>query len=149
MANCKGSMQLRTGCGRCDRCLEEIASYKSPKTTCPIDGEMCGCLYDGQYCVKQAAPAPVGIERKHSAYFKPCPYDYIDVYRVLEMWEVKSPPIEHAIKKLLVAGGRGGGKDVERDIQESIDALVRWQEMRKEDGKQVSASAAQSKDPAP
>ena len=29
-------------------------------------------------------------------------------------------------KKLLVAGGRGAGKDINQDIQEAIDTLVRW-----------------------
>ena len=36
-------------------------------------------------------------------------------------------------RKLLVAGGRGGGKDITRDIQEAIDTLKRWQEMRAEE----------------
>jgi hypothetical protein len=34
--------------------------------------------------------------------------------------------------KLLVTGGRGF-KDIDHDIQDVIDTLVRWQEMRKED----------------
>jgi len=72
-------------------------------------------------------------ERKHSAYFKPCPYNTVDVYRVLQLFGVTDPCIQHAIKKLLVAGGRGGGKDITRDIQETIDALLRWEEMRVEE----------------
>lgn len=35
-------------------------------------------------------------------------------------------------KELLVAGNRGY-KDVEKDIQEAIDSLNRWKEMREED----------------
>lgn len=46
---------------------------------------------------------------------------------------VVDPCLQHAVKKLLVAGGRGGGKDISRDIQETIDALRRWQEMREEE----------------
>lgn len=72
-------------------------------------------------------------DRKHSHYFKPTPFDSIDVYRVLQLFEVSDPCLQHAVKKLLVAGGRGGGKDISRDVQEAIDTLVRWQEMRGEE----------------
>ena len=71
-------------------------------------------------------------DKKHSHYFKKCGYDYVDIYRVLKMFDVTDPCISHACKKLLVSGGRGF-KDIEHDIQDVIDTLVRWQEMRKED----------------
>ena len=71
-------------------------------------------------------------DKKHSHYFKKCGYDYVDVYRVLKMFDVTDPCISHACKKLLVTGGRGF-KDTNHDIQDVIDTLVRWQEMRKED----------------
>ena len=69
---------------------------------------------------------------KHLHYHKPCPFDSIDVYRVLELFEVDNPCLQHAIKKLLVAGGRGA-KDISQDVQEAIDTLTRWQEMRSEE----------------
>jgi hypothetical protein len=72
-------------------------------------------------------------KRKHSHYFKPCPFAYVDVYRVLELFKVTDQALGHAIKKLLVAGGRGAGKDIRQDVQEAIDTLTRWQEMRVED----------------
>jgi hypothetical protein len=72
-------------------------------------------------------------ERKHGHYFKNCPYDAVDVYRVLSMFGVTDQALGHAIKKLLVAGGRGAGKDIKQDIQEAIDTLSRWQEMQQED----------------
>lgn len=67
-------------------------------------------------------------------YFKRLPpgATHIDVYRVLELYEVTSQPISHAIKKLLCAGKRGA-KDPERDVQEAIDSLKRWQQMRQEE----------------
>ena len=74
------------------------------------------------------------LVRKHSHYHKSVVgLDSIDVYRVLELFNVTNPSIAHAVKKLLVAGGRGAGKDINKDIQESIDSLARWQAMRKED----------------
>ena len=57
----------------------------------------------------------------------------VDVYRVLELFNVVSPSIQHAVKKLLVAGGRGAGKDITQDIQEAIASLERWKEMWTED----------------
>lgn len=75
-------------------------------------------------------------DKKHSHYFKKCGYDYVDVYRILKMFDVTDPCISHACKKLLVTGGRGF-KDIDHDIQDVIDTLVRWQEMRKEDDEQA------------
>jgi hypothetical protein len=71
--------------------------------------------------------------RKHSHYFKSVPYPHVDIYRVLELFAVTDPCLQHAAKKLLVAGGRGAGKDIARDVQEAIDTLTRWQEMRREE----------------
>lgn len=71
--------------------------------------------------------------RKHSHYFKNVAHlTFLDVYRVLVLFGVTDPAIAHAVKKLLVAGGRGV-KDIRRDVQEAIDTLVRWKEMQEED----------------
>lgn len=73
--------------------------------------------------------------RAHNHYFKDVSkLKYIDVYRVLELFGVGNSCLQHAIKKLLVAGGRGAGKDMDRDVQEAIDSLIRYQEMKKENG---------------
>lgn len=74
---------------------------------------------------------------KHSHYFKDVSkLQRIDIYRVLQLFTVTDPCLQHAAKKLLVAGGRGAGKDIARDIQEAIDSLVRWQAMREEEAPQ-------------
>lgn len=70
-------------------------------------------------------------------YYKHCPYEYIDVYRVLELFGVTDQAIGHAIKKLLVAGNRGQ-KNFEKDISEAIATLNRKLEMMKEDNVEVS-----------
>lgn len=75
---------------------------------------------------------------KHSHYFKDVSkLQTIDVYRVLQLFEVTDPCLQHAIKKLLVAGGRGA-KNTERDVTEAIDSLVRWQDMRREENAPVA-----------
>ena len=71
------------------------------------------------------------MTRKHDHYFKPTNgVTHIDVYWVLDAFNVADPTLQHAVKKLLCAGIRGGGKDFEKDVQEAIDTLQRGQEMR-------------------
>jgi len=75
------------------------------------------------------------MSNKHAHYYKNVEHlDTIDVYRVLELFNVTDPCLQHAIKKLLVAGGRGAGKDNVRDIEEAKDSLKRYLQMRDEDG---------------
>ena len=45
-----------------------------------------------------------------------------DVYRVLSAFNVTQPAVQHAIKKLLCAGIRGKGGEVQ-DLSEAIDAV--------------------------
>lgn len=111
-------------------------------------GEIVGVLLDG-YILKvsgrgdlyKAKPEQVEAipgkrnapdATKHSHYFRACPYDHIDVYRILEIFEVKDPCAQHAIKKLLALGNRGQ-KDSARDVQDVIDTMTRWQKMRAEE----------------
>ena len=81
---------------------------------------------------KQPDLSSTGIREGYSHYHKPCPYEYVDVYRVLELFDVTSPCLQHASKKLLVAGGRGA-KPAPKDIAEAIVTLTRWQQMRQEE----------------
>lgn len=70
---------------------------------------------------------------KHGHYFKDVSHlKVIDVYRIIELFQVPAGPLDHALKKILCAGNRGA-KDMEKDIQEVIDSCKRWQEMRRED----------------
>lgn len=58
----------------------------------------------------------------------------IDVYRVLDLYEVTNPALQHAIKKLLCAGKRGS-KDCRKDLKEAMDSIVRALAMLDEDEK--------------
>lgn len=71
---------------------------------------------------------------KHAHYFKNVEHlKEIDVYRVLDLFEVTDQALGHAAKKLLVTGGRGGGKTQRQDVCEVIDTLQRWLQMQRED----------------
>ena len=68
-----------------------------------------------------------------SHYFKDVSHlKTIDVYRVLDLFGVTNPCIQHAIKKLLCSGERGA-KDKIQDVQEAISSLLRYLEMQTED----------------
>lgn len=71
-------------------------------------------------------------ERKHSHYYRRCPYPHIDVYRVLELFDVKDPALQHIVKKALCAGQRGA-KDFRKDLEEIVDTGNRRIEMLDED----------------
>ena len=63
-------------------------------------------------------------------------YDYnfkgvkIDPYRILDIYEIHHPALQHAIKKLLRSGRNQ--KTVAEDVKETIDALNRFIEMGEE-----------------
>jgi hypothetical protein len=74
------------------------------------------------------------MARKHAHYFRNVAHlSEVDVYRVLELFNVTDQALGHAIKKLLAPGGRGAGKDFRRDVQEAVDTLQRRLEMLDED----------------
>ena len=84
------------------------------------------------------------MKENHNHYFKPCPYDTLDVYRVINIFGVSDPCIQHALKKLLCSGVRGH-KDQSKDIQDVIDTLERWKQMREEDDKITSSEVISPK----
>ena len=63
-------------------------------------------------------------------YFKDVSHlDKIDIYRILELYEVTDPCLQHIVKKALVTGGRTAGKDFRQDLQEIFDTAKRALEM--------------------
>ena len=55
----------------------------------------------------------------------------MDPYRIFSVYGIAHPAQQHAIKKLLRAGQ--SIKTLDQDIDEAIDTLNRWKEMRAED----------------
>jgi hypothetical protein len=71
--------------------------------------------------------------QSHDHYFKDVQtLKSVDVYRVLVLFGVTNPCIQHAVKKLLCAGQRGA-KGQKQDVQEAIASLLRYLEMQTED----------------
>ncbi len=72
--------------------------------------------------------------KPHAHYYKDVRHlEFVDVYRILKLFGVDDPCLQHAVKKLLVAGGRGGKKDVRRDLREAVDSINRALAMLDED----------------
>jgi len=46
-----------------------------------------------------------------------------DVYDVLNMFSITCPMVQHALKKLLVTGGRSGGKSEIQDLKEAAMSI--------------------------
>lgn len=121
--------------------IGESDDPKRPGPTCAkhwptwyFDCQVCKDTTNRRIELNVLADPPPPTAGPHGHYFKDVRnLDYLDVYRVLSLFSVTDPCLQHAIKKLLVAGGRGGGKDIRRDIKEAIDTLKRWQDMRAEE----------------
>lgn len=78
-------------------------------------------------------PKGARVENAHSHYIKDVSrLEKLDVYRLLELFDVACPVMQHIVKKALVAGKRGH-KDQRRDVQDILDSAVRKLEMMDED----------------
>jgi hypothetical protein len=53
---------------------------------------------------------------------------YIDVYDVLQAFDVRNPALQHLIKKALAAGKRGH-KDLTQDMDDIIDSAIRAKDL--------------------
>lgn len=68
-------------------------------------------------------------ETKHSHYKKDVKHlDYIDVYRIIDLYELHDPCFQHALKKI---------KDLIKDINDIIDTMQRKLEMIAENEKKL------------
>ena len=82
---------------------------------------------------KEHKPLPVSeIPVKSNPYRKKFPYNEIDIYRILRLYEVTDPCVQHAVKKLLCAGKRGS-KNYYQDIDEAKQTLERFGELNVEE----------------
>jgi hypothetical protein len=76
---------------------------------------------------------PTGKIATSNKYLRPCKGIEIDVYDVLEAFDVPCHAMAHAIKKMLCSGLRGY-KDSQQDKEEAIKSIQRSIDMEKENG---------------
>ena len=55
---------------------------------------------------------------------------FVDVYDVLQAFNVTNPALQHLVKKALAVGQRGH-KDTAEDLQDIVDSALRAQELDK------------------
>lgn len=95
--------------------------------------QVIGLAPSESYLARQPKGAPGPAAPKHSHYHRDVSkLQGMDWYRFCEVFGVTHPCAQHAGKKIVFAGMRGA-KDIDKDIQEAIDTLQRWQQMRRED----------------
>lgn len=70
---------------------------------------------------------------KYSHYYRKLNGLNVDIYRILDLFDITKPTIQHAIKKLFAAGNRGS-KDKLQDYREAIDSILREIEIMQEKG---------------
>jgi hypothetical protein len=125
-----------------------VIEYLPNDISCARWAEMTAPFWDVELFTYRIKPTVTNIKIKtpveqfidessanlpHSHYFKDVSkLQKIDIYRVLDLYNVTESPIAHAAKKILVSGGRGS-KDQYKDIREAIDSLERWCDMYIED----------------
>lgn len=95
--------------------------------------DKCLCSLVEVRDAKDTSTEQAPVARQFGHYFKDVRHLHgLDVYRVLSLFEVTDPALQHAVKKLLCTGKRGA-KDQETDLKEAIASVERALEMRKED----------------
>lgn len=74
-----------------------------------------------------------GEDQKHNHYFRDVSHlTKVDPYRIIELYNVTNPCLQHILKKALCAGNRGH-KDMIRDLEDIRDTIERALEMYDED----------------
>ena len=92
-----------------------------------------GMKFDSQMKIDDK-PAQKPMHELYPKYYRDVSkIESIDIYRVLELFGVTDPAIQHAIKKQVIPGTRTGGKTMRDDIIEARDTLNRRIEMWAED----------------
>jgi len=92
----------------------EEVSQRDNKMSPPFEGEIETLTYQ----------EALGIRANGNKYLKECKGIHIDVYDVLQSFNVTNSAIAHAVKKLL-AGGQRGYKDTKQDYLEAIASIER------------------------
>ena len=103
--------------------------------TTPIPTTQDFCSDCMSRMTQDAMDASAELPKKYPQYYKSVEHlDEIDVYAVHHLFEINDPSgaLQHASKKLLLAGVRTGGKAKYHDIKEARDTLTRWLELNPE-----------------
>ncbi len=117
----------------CSTCLhQDTEEDQHPCNACTLNS--IGAKYACQWEPQMSKHTTLAQQYPH--YHKKIPEGVktVDVYRVLQLFEVTDPCLQHAIKKLLCAGARGA-KNADKDVEEAAASIRRYQEMRVEEKK--------------
>lgn len=95
---------------------------------CCLNGRVDGGVRQGAHILPAAGDADGPTPSRYRWRWKGAGFDF---YRLCEILGVRHHAQAHALKKVIRAGQ--SVKSIEQDIDEAIDALLRWKEMVGED----------------
>ena len=108
-----------------------VELYKDDGSTCPrfkLVYPEDQYVYEYTSCfeplIEENTTTPVEELENTNKYIRTIHGVEVDVYDVLNAWEVTCPATQHAIKKLLMPGQRGS-KDALQDLKEAEQAIKR------------------------
>jgi hypothetical protein len=87
----------------------------------------CGdpaCVLNGTTCHSSAKPQ-VPYELPMNVYQRKFKGYTVDTYDITDLYNVTNPAAAHALKKILVTGGRSGNKTRKQDYLEAIKSIYR------------------------
>lgn len=106
----------------------QLVAERTPRIGYDLDLEFCKDNPGDPRCIECGVDEPA---QKANKYQRPCKGVMIDVYDVLQAWNVTNPALQHLIKKALCPGERGH-KDRQEDLQDILDSAKRAIELEKE-----------------
>jgi hypothetical protein len=85
----------------------------------------------------------MATKSKYTKYIRGNP---VDVYDVLQAWNVTCPALQHLLKKALQAGNRGN-KTLREDLQDIVDSAIRAQELNDDLDREYDEAIENETDP--
>ena len=110
--------------------IDEICTVVSFPEDRPL--EQLGTWIADKISPQTHRQTPANAERYPHYYRDVSHLTHVDIYRLLDLFEVTDSAASHAIKKL-IAAGRRGAKDALTDLNEARDTIARRIEMLHED----------------
>lgn len=127
--NCREEVPAASMMDYCAECFGDIMGAGTTAERMELEAEM-----DRQLQTTDLSAREQHLLQSYPAYYKDVRHlNIIDVYRVLDLFDVTDHPAGHAAKKLLLCGVRTGGKPTRKELTEARDTIDRQLHMLEED----------------
>lgn len=87
-------------------------------------------IVNNEESTEELTGSPLPMHKLYPKYYRDVSkLDSIDIYRIIDLFEITDGTAQHALKKLILSGCRTGGKSFREDIKEARDTLTRRLDM--------------------